>query len=110
MRLLAEVYRKQNLRQTLKFEIEFICKTLELDLNGKMYHRKHHDSIFYLEVKPSDSLKDKNQYVGPNNMDFKPPPQPPSGSPVDMGRDISPKDTRGRPPVPPDMSAMSDPK
>ena len=34
MRLLAEIYRLPNLRQSLKFEVEFICKALSVDLNG----------------------------------------------------------------------------
>lgn len=34
MRLLAELYWREDLRLNLKFEIEILCRTLGLDLNG----------------------------------------------------------------------------
>lgn len=37
LRLLAEIYKKQNLRLNLKFEIEVLCKALKLELSGIIY-------------------------------------------------------------------------
>lgn len=61
VRLLSEVYRKRNLRLNLKFEIELLCRILQLDIN---------------DIKPTDLLKDHKQYTGPSNFDFNPPPEP----------------------------------
>jgi CCR4-NOT transcription complex subunit 1 len=67
LRVLSEIYRKPKLRLNLKFDIELLCKALGLDIN---------------DIKPSDSLKDRQQYVGPNNFDFNPPPTPQDVMPV----------------------------
>lgn len=52
LRVLVELYHRPNLKLNLKFEIEVLCKALNLDLN---------------EIKPSSYLKDKKQFTGPNN-------------------------------------------